>query len=177
MVTVGSIHGGTKHNIIPDEVTLQLTVRTYKDDVRDRTLKAIERIVKGTAQAAGVPPGREPVVTLKDEHTPATYNTPELVERVTPVFRRVLGEQNVIRREPVMGGEDFGRYGREEPKIPIFMYRLGSVPPDRQQAARRLPPAEPPLPVLPPGTQGYDPDWRGDHDRGGGGPASIMMFR
>src|SRR3954471_11064071 len=91
VVTVGSIHGGTKHNIIPDEVKMQLTVRTYKDDVRDKTLKAIERIAKGTAQAAGVPPGREPIVTVRDgEFTPATYNTPELVERVTGVFRRVL---------------------------------------------------------------------------------------
>ena len=146
VVTVGSIHGGTKHNIIPDEVTLQLTVRTYKDDVRDRTLKAIERIARGTAQAAGVPAGREPVVTVKDEYTPATYNTPELVERVTPVFRRVLGEQNVVRREPVMGGEDFGRYGREEPRIPIFMYRLGSVPPEKVAASKK--PGAPPLPSL-----------------------------
>jgi amidohydrolase len=146
VVTVGSIHGGTKHNIIPDEVLLQLTVRTYEDDVRDKTLKAIERIAKGIAQAAGVPPGREPIVTLKDEFTPATYNTPELVDRVTPVFRRVLGEQNVVRREPVMGGEDFGRYGREEPKIPIFMFRLGSVPPERVAQSKQ--PGGLPLPTL-----------------------------
>ena len=146
VVTVGSIHGGTKHNIIPDEVVMQLTVRSYTDEVRAKTLAAIERIVKGTAQAAGIPESRSPTVTLKDEFTPATYNTPELVERVTPVFRRVLGEANVIKREPVMGGEDFGRYGREEPKIPIFMYRLGSVPPERVAESRK--PGGQPLPSL-----------------------------
>ncbi|HEX5871387.1 MAG TPA: peptidase dimerization domain-containing protein, partial [Longimicrobium sp.] len=146
VVTVGSIHGGTKHNIIPDEVVMQLTVRSYSDEVRDRTLKAIERIVKGTAAAAGVPEDRAPVVTVKDEFTPATYNTPALVERVVPVLRRVVGDANVIQREPVMGGEDFSRYGREEPKIPIFMYRLGSIPPEKMAASKK--PGGKPLPSL-----------------------------
>jgi amidohydrolase len=146
VVTVGSIHGGTKHNIIPDEVVMQLTVRSYTDEVRAKTLAAIERIVKGTAQAAGVPEDRAPSVTVKDEFTPATYNTPELVERLTPVFRRVVGEANVIKREPVMGGEDFGRYGREEPKVPIFMYRLGSVPAERVAESKK--PGGKPLPSL-----------------------------
>lgn len=137
VVTVGSIHGGTKHNIIPDEVTMQLTVRTYTDAVREQTLKAIERIVVGTARAAGVPKDREPTVKWGDEFTPATYNTPELVERVTDVHRRVLGEANVVRREPSMGGEDFGRYGREEPKVPIFMFRVGAVVPERMAESKR----------------------------------------
>src|SRR3954447_25727200 len=138
VVTVGTIHGGTKRNIIPDEVVLQLTVRTYKDDVREHTLKAIERIAKGTAAAAGIPKELEPVVTVsEDESTPATYNTPELVNRVTGVFRRVLGADNVIEREPVMGAEDFSRFGRTEPKVPIFMSRLGSVPPDKVAESKR----------------------------------------
>jgi amidohydrolase len=147
VVTVGAIHGGTKHNIIPDEVTLQLTVRSYTDDVRDTTLKAIDRIVKGTAAAAGVPEDRAPTVTIRDaEFTPATYNTPELVDRVLSVLKRTLGEQNVIKREPVMGGEDFSRYGREEPKIPIFMYRLGSISPQRMAESKK--PGGKPLPSL-----------------------------
>ena len=146
VVTVGSIHGGTKHNIIPDEVVMQLTVRSYTDEVRDKTMKAIERIVKGTAQAAGVPEDRAPSVTLKDEFTPATYNTPELVERVVGVLRRTVGETNVVKRDPVMGGEDFSRYGREEPKIPIFMYRLGSIAPARIAESRKL--GGKPLPSL-----------------------------
>lgn len=146
VVTVGSIHGGTKHNIIPDEVVMQLTVRTYTDVARHQTLKAIERIAKGTAMAAGIPEDRSPIVTVKDEFTPATYNTPDLVDRVVPVFQRAVGEGNVVKREPVMGGEDFGRYGREEPKVPIFMFRLGSVPPDKMAESKK--PGARPLPSL-----------------------------
>ncbi|HEX8911824.1 MAG TPA: amidohydrolase, partial [Humisphaera sp.] len=145
VVTVGSIHGGTKHNIIPDEVTLQLTVRTYDEDVRKQVFAAIERIAKGTAATAGVPKDREPVVTFH-EGVPPTVNTRELVERVTATFRGVLGEANVIRSEPRMGAEDFGLYGRTEPKVPIFMYRLGSVPAERIKASRE--PGGAPLPSL-----------------------------
>lgn len=131
VVTVGSIHGGTKHNIIPDEVTLQLTVRTYKEDVRQQVLKAIDRIVKGTALAAGVPKELEPIVTVGGDTTPATFNTPELVQRVARTLKGTLGEENVVEREPSMGAEDFGLFGRQAPKIPIFMYRLGSVKPEK----------------------------------------------
>ena len=147
VVTVGSIHGGTKRNIIPDEVVLKLTVRTYDEAVRAKTLAAIERIARGMAAAAGVPADRMPVVThLDDESTPATYNDPALVEKVLPSFRRAIGDANVIKREPVMGAEDFGRFGREEPKVPIFMFRLGSVPPEKVAASKQ--PGGPPLPSL-----------------------------
>src|SRR4051812_48758652 len=147
VVTVGAIHGGTKRNIIPDEVVLKLTVRSYSDEVRAKTLAAIERIANGIAQAAGVPENRMPVVThLDDESTPATYNDPALVERVVGTFRKVVGEQNVIRREPVMGAEDFGRFGREEPKVPIFMYRLGSISAERLAESKK--PGGRPLPSL-----------------------------
>ena len=108
VVTVGSIHGGTKHNIIPDEVKMQLTVRTYKSEVRDRVLKAIEDIAKGTATAAGVPPDRAPIVNvLKDQLTPATYNNPDLTKRLVAVWKKVLGDTNVEIVDPTMGGEDF----------------------------------------------------------------------
>jgi amidohydrolase len=145
VVTVGSIHGGTKRNIIPDEVVLKLTVRTYSDEVRAKTLAAIKRIARGMAEAAGVPSDRMPVVTrLDDESTPATYNDPALVEKVLPSLRRAAGEANVVKREPVMGAEDFGRFGREEPKVPIFMYRLGSVAPERVAAGKKPGAAPPP---------------------------------
>jgi hippurate hydrolase len=147
VVTDGSIHGGTKHNIIPDEVKLQLTVRTYKDDVREKTLRAIERIVTGTARAAGVPADREPIVTVREnEFAPALYNSPELVERVTSVLSTTLGSDRVVKREPMMAGEDFSRYGREEPKIPIFMFRLGCVAPARIAESKK--PGAAPLPSL-----------------------------
>jgi hippurate hydrolase len=145
VVTVGSIHGGTKHNIIPDQVTLQLTVRTYKDEVREQVLKSIERIVKGTALTAGVPTELEPTITRTDESTPATYNTPALVDRTIAHLKTVLGDDNLVEREPAMGAEDFGLFGRTQHKIPIFMFRLGTVSPERIAAAKS---GGPPLPSL-----------------------------
>lgn len=125
VVTVGSIHGGTKHNIIGDSCRLQLTVRSYGPEVRERLLEGIKRKAKAAALSAGAP---EPIVEFSDA-TPATRNDEALVERVVPVFRRVLGEQNVIHVEPSMGGEDFSEYGLAG--VPIFMFRLGSVKADR----------------------------------------------
>src|SRR5438034_4402388 len=108
VVTVGSIHGGTKHNIIPDEVKMQLTVRTYKADVRERVLAAIERIAKGCATAAGLPPDKMPTVTVERDHfAPAMYNNPELTERLVAAWKKTLGDPNVEMVDPTMGGEDF----------------------------------------------------------------------
>ncbi|MBI3853279.1 MAG: amidohydrolase [Verrucomicrobia bacterium] len=149
VVTVGSIHGGTKHNIIPDEVRLQLTVRSYTDEVRKQTLDAIKRITRGLAIAAGMPEDRLPVVQLGDDFTPATYNDPALTGRVVGVFRSWLGKEHVIQRKPVMGGEDFGEYGRTEHKIPICMFFVGGVNPDavkeHEQAGKPLPSLHSPL--------------------------------
>ena len=131
VVSVGSIHAGSAPNIIPDEVKMQLTVRTYKDDVRAAVKKAIERIVKGQALAAGVPVEREPIITWTKETCPATYNDPVLVERVVGAIKSVIGAENVVVGSPVMGSEDFGLFGRMEPKVPIFMMGLGSVEPQK----------------------------------------------
>lgn len=143
VVTVGSIHGGTKHNIIPEEVRLQLTLRSYSDRVRNQTIAAIKRIVNGIAQSAGVPADRMPIVTVGDEYVPATYNDPELTERIGNVFRTILGSEHVVKEKPIMAGEDFGRYGREAPPIPISMFWLGSVNPEvfqqSQKSGQRLP--------------------------------------
>ena len=127
VVTVGSIHGGTKHNIIPDEVRLQLTVRSYADAVRTKTLESIERIVRGQAIAAGMPDDRLPTVTMSEDMTPALYNNPELTQRIVRVFKKEFGEANVVEKKPTMGGEDFSEYGRTEDKIPVFMFNLGAV--------------------------------------------------
>ncbi len=130
VVTVGSIHGGTKHNIIPDEVKMQLTVRTYKPEVRIRTLAAIDRIAKGCATAAGLPPDKFPDVNvLKGEGVNATYNNPELVKRVTPALKAAIGENNVVRKDPTMGGEDFCEYSLPDTSIPAFMFVVGAVDP------------------------------------------------
>jgi amidohydrolase len=133
VVTVGSIHGGTKHNIIPAEVKLQLTVRTTKDSVRKHTLEAIERIAKAAAQAAGAP---EPTVKLDPgEFTPALQNDAGLTRKTVALFKEVLGAENVHEQPPVMGGEDFSRYGRAG--VPIFLYFLGTIAPERVARAER----------------------------------------
>ena len=127
VVTVGSIHGGLKHNIIPDEVRLQITVRSYTDAVRQQTVQAIKRIVRGEALAAGIPDNLLPEVKISDEFTPATYNTPELAERIGKVFKVWFGEDKVFPKKPSMGGEDFSEYGRTQDKIPILLFSLGGV--------------------------------------------------
>ena len=130
VVTVGSIHGGLKHNIIPDEVKLQLTLRSYSDDVRNKTISNINRIVRGQAIAAGLPNDKMPTVILKDEHTPALYNDPDFSNKVLDFIRNEIGPENVHEIPAVMGGEDFGRFGRQEPKIPSFLFWLGGVSKD-----------------------------------------------
>jgi amidohydrolase len=130
VVTVGSIHGGTKHNIISDEVKMQLTVRTYKADVRERVLAAIDRIAKGCATAAGVPPERAPIITLrKDEFCPATYNNPGLTKQLVAVWKKSLGNENVEIVDPTMGGEDFSEYSLPDHSIPAVDFHIGAVDP------------------------------------------------
>lgn len=131
VVTVGSIHGGTKHNIIPDEVKLQLTVRSYKDDVRKRLLDGIRRIVKAEAAAAGAP--KEPTVNVA-ESTPSTFNDLALTKRVAAALSRHLGEANVVETPPVMGGEDFSEYGRAG--VPALIFWVGAADPKKLAEAR-----------------------------------------
>src|SRR2546429_2838095 len=128
VITVGSIHGGTKHNIIPDEVKMQLTVRTYKADTRDRVLAAIDRIAKGIAVAAGIPAERAPIVSVaKDQFTPATYNNPELTKRLVAMWKKSLGDENVEMVDPTMGGEDFSEYSLPDHSIPAVDFHVGAV--------------------------------------------------
>ena len=143
VVTVGSIHGGTKHNIISDRVDLQLTVRSYTDRNRALLLDGIARIARAQAVAMGLPEDRMPEVIVKNEYTPALYNDPTLSERLADVLRSELGAENVERSKPVMGGEDFARYARTEERIPGFYFWLGAAEPEAYAAAeakgRKLP--------------------------------------
>ena len=144
VVTVGSIHAGTKHNIIPDEVHLQLTVRSYKPEVRKQVLASIKRISGEMALAAGFPPEKASIVKVyEDQFTPATYNDPALSERVVNAWRETLGPGHLVRKNPVMGGEDFGRYGLENRQVPIFIFWLGAVDPQvvesHQKSGKTLP--------------------------------------
>jgi len=127
-ITVGSIHGGTKHNIIPDEVKMQLTVRTYKSEVREHVLAAIERIAKGMAAAGGMPPERAPIVSVsKDQFCPATYNNPELTKRLIAVWKKSLGNDDVKIVDPTMGGDDFSEYSLPDHSIPAVYFHFGAV--------------------------------------------------
>ncbi len=133
VVTVGSIHGGTKHNIIPDEVKLQLTVRTTRDDVRKHVLEAIERKVKAAALGAGAP---TPEIRVDlDGYFPALFNDAALTRKMAGLFRDVLGEERVHERPMSMGGEDFSQFVREG--VPGFYFFLGSVPPEKVAAAKK----------------------------------------
>jgi amidohydrolase len=147
VVTVGSIHGGTKHNIISDEVKMQLTVRTYKKEVRDVVLAAIERIAKGSAAAAGLPAEKMPEVKVRqDEFTPATYNNPELTKRASAAMKAVLGPDSIVAKDPTMGGEDFSEYSLPDHSIPAFMFNVGAVDPAKVAESKK--PGALPLPSL-----------------------------
>lgn len=144
VVTVGSIHGGTRYNIIPDEVHLQLTIRTYKEEVRQAILTSIRRIANGVAMSEGIPEDRAPIVTVNEgEFAPSTYNDPKLTERMAGVFRNVLGADKVEEVSPIMASEDFGIFGLEGHQIPICMFSLGAVDPvkmrEHEQTGKPLP--------------------------------------
>src|SRR6266436_1751474 len=145
VVTIGSIHGGTKRNIIPDEVVLQLTIRTYKEEVRQHILTSIERIAKGIAAAAGVPDDRSPILkVIESEGAPSLYNDPQLTERITNAIGRAIGADNVIKSSPLMASEDFGRLSLDH-QIPSVMFWLGAIEQSRVVASRK---SGKPLPSL-----------------------------
>ena len=145
VVTIGSIHGGTKRNIIPDEVVMQLTIRTYKEEVRQHILTSIERIAKGIASAAGVPDDRAPILkVIESEGAPSLYNDPQLTERITNALGRAIGADNVGKASPLMASEDFGRLSLDH-QIPAFMFWLGAIEPSRVEASRK---SGKPLPSL-----------------------------
>src|SRR5262249_31001431 len=127
VLTVGSIHGGTKHNIIPDEVKLELTLRSYSETVRSNMIAGVRRVTRNLALAAGMPEEKMPTVqVLDDEFTPACYNDPDLTKRWIGVLEHWLGKNAVEREQPQMGGEDFSLYGKTEDKIPICLMWLGA---------------------------------------------------
>ena len=129
VVTVGTIHGGTKSNIIPDEVRLQLTLRSYRTETRHHLIDSIRRIVKAQAASAGLPAEKMPEVIVPDDQSPALYNQPALCAAIRTSIGSVLGPENVLTREPVMGAEDFAEYGLTREKVPLCMFWLGTQPP------------------------------------------------
>ena len=132
VITVGSFHAGTKNNIIPDEAHLQLTVRTYKPEVRKMVLASIERIAKAEALAAGAP--REPAIKIY-ESTPATYNDPEITNRLSKALEANLGHDRVKQLPPDFPSEDFSRY--QEAGAKTVMLRVGATNPEKFATARK----------------------------------------
>ena len=131
VITVGSIKGGTKHNIIPDEVNLQLTIRTYKEEVRNLIHKRIKEICNGIAASMGLDESKWPKIIMPEQYTPANYNDELLIDIMTNVSNSIIGKENVVTVEPQMVGEDFARYGSTKENIPTAMYWLGTVPKER----------------------------------------------
>jgi len=142
VITVGSVHAGSKHNIIPETAKLQITVRSYTEAVRKLLLTSVREVTTHTCRALGAE--KDPEVRLREEEfTPATFNDPELTAAAAEVFKAVLGEEAVFPQDAVMGGEDFSEYSRAS-GAPSLMFWLGSVPQQRYEASQR--PGGAPLP-------------------------------
>jgi hippurate hydrolase len=138
VVTVGSIHGGTKHNLIPDDVHLQITIRAFKEEIRRNILVSIDRICRGIASAAGIPDSLAPIVKVSDvEYTPATYNDPTLTQRLGRVFGELFGKENVLPWPPSMVAEDFSRYALDTHEIPTCLFWLGASDPAKVAESRK----------------------------------------
>jgi len=133
VITVGSFQGGTKHNIIPDEVKLQLTIRTYKEEVRKLIHKRIKEICNGIASSMGLNKSQWPEVIIPEKYTPANFNDSKLVDLMMNSSKEIIGANNVIVSDPQMVGEDFSRFGNTKEKIPTVLYWLGTVPDDRMK--------------------------------------------
>ncbi len=137
VVTVGRINGGTKRNIIPNEVKLELTTRCFSDHARQVILDGIESTARGVAVSNAVPDDLFPIVTVLDaESTPVNYNNPALTARVRTALVQALGAQNVIDEPPDMPSEDFGAFGLEGHKIPTVMFWLGAMNPEKFATAQ-----------------------------------------
>jgi len=144
VVTIGDIHGGTKRNIIPYEVKMEITARTFSDRSRQIVVDGIRRTAQGIALSAGVPDNLAPIVTVLDaESTPVMYNDPALAARVKSALVNTLGAGNVFDDGPAMASEDFGVFGLEGHKIPTVMFGLGAMDPTKfaeaQAAGKTLP--------------------------------------
>jgi hippurate hydrolase len=138
VVTVGTIHGGTRSNIIPSEVKLGLTLRSYASDVREHLVASIRRICRGEAEAAGIPEELLPAVTVvPGESADAIYNDPALTRRVRAAIAGALGADRVVSAEPIMASEDFSQYGRTVEKVPICFFMLGASAPEKLAESRR----------------------------------------
>ncbi len=136
VVTVGAIHGGTVHNVIPDEVHLQLTVRSYSNEVRDKIIEGIRRRCRNLGLAAGLSEEQLPEIKIREPFTPTTVNDADLTNSLVNVFQEVLGADHVQEMPKYTFGEDFSRYGMQDHEVPICMFWLGTVAPEKVELAK-----------------------------------------
>lgn len=149
VITVGSIHGGTQANVIPDEVTLELSVRAFTEDVRQRLLAAIARVAKAEAQGAGAL--REPRMEVRGGTTNPVYNDPALIERLSIALRKTMGADRVMEMPAKMTSEDFSAYGLAG--VPSALLHIGAVAPEKLAQAKR---------TGVPGPAPHSPEWLPD---------------
>lgn len=137
VVTVGSIHGGTKRNVIPYEVKLELTTRSFSDKANQIIVDGVKRIARGVAISAGIPEDRMPIVTVVEKETlPSMHNNPALNAKVKTALTGALGTANVFEDDAVMNSEDFGLFGLPGRQIPTVMFGLGIADPVELAAAK-----------------------------------------
>ncbi|SIT01453.1 amidohydrolase [Belliella pelovolcani] len=136
VVTVGSIHGGSVHNIIPDEVMMQLTIRTYSLDVREKIISRIKEISENYSRAAGLKEDKMPEYWIREPFTAPLINDATLTGQMVSVFQQTFGEDKVVEVAAQMVGEDFSAYGNQERKIPISMFFLGANDPKFLEEAK-----------------------------------------
>src|SRR5689334_2730267 len=148
VLTIGSIHGGTQANVIPDEVTLGLNIRTYSEETQKRVLAAVMRIARAEAVSAGAP--REPTMTMA-ESGHVVVNDPALTRRVAAALQKAMGTQQVIEMAAKMTSEDFAEYGRAG--VPSVLLHIGAVNPAKLAESRRTG-----IPVPAP----HSPEWLPD---------------
>ncbi|HWY46618.1 MAG TPA: peptidase dimerization domain-containing protein [Bryobacteraceae bacterium] len=143
VVTVGDIHGGTRRNIIPDEVKMELSVRSFSEKAREIALDGIRHAARGVAVSAGVPEDRGPIITVLDGYAPITFNNGPMTARVKSSLIRTLGAEHVSDDPPGMPSEDFGLLGLEDHRIPTVIFWLGAMDPARfakaKAAGKQLP--------------------------------------
>jgi len=137
VVTVGTIHGGTKRNISSDEVKLELTLRSYDDAVSEQLVAAIRRICDGMGRAAGLPEARLPVVTVGPERASTVVNEAMLTRRVATTLTEWMGPAGVKQSPPTTSSEDFSEYGRTVERVPICIWWVGATEAGRFAEAQR----------------------------------------
>ena len=129
------IHGGTKNNIIPDQVELGMTLRTYSQALRDTILADIRRTANGLAESYGIPADRMPIVTIA-EGAPATLNDSRLNDRLRKSATATLGTDQIEDGKAVMGSEDVSLFTLDG-KIPGVMFWLGAADPAKLAESRK----------------------------------------